>query len=96
LTSIDLFRQAVLKIKNFPILYIPIGYLPIDTERKSGFLFPTFGWSKIDGVLFDQKYFWAINRWSDTTFNTNRVLGGWQHGVDYRYIRSKEGFIKIT
>jgi hypothetical protein len=24
------------------------------------------------------------------------VLGGWQHGVDYRYIRSKEGFIKIT
>jgi len=83
-----LFRQAVLKIKDFPILYIPIGYLPIDTKRKSGFLFPTFGWSKIDGVLFDQKYFWAINRWSDATFNTNRVLGGWQHGVDYRYVRS--------
>ena len=83
-----LFRQAVLKVKNFPILYIPIGYLPIDTKRKSGFLFPTFGWSKIDGILFDQKYFWAINRWSDATFNTNRVLGGWQHGVDYRYVRS--------
>jgi len=83
-----LFRKAVLKIKDFPILYIPIGYIPIDTERKSGFLFPTFGWSKIDGVLFDQKYFWAINRWSDSTFNTKRVLGGWQHGVDYRYVRS--------
>ena len=83
-----LFRQAVFKVKNFPILYIPIGYLPMDTKRKSGFLFPTIGWSKIDGVLFDQKYFWAINRWSDATFNTNRVLGGWQHGVDYRYVRS--------
>ena len=83
-----LFRQAVLKVKNFPILYIPIGYLPMDTKRKSGFLFPTFGWSKIDGVLFDQDYFWAINRWSDATFNTNRVLGGWKHGVDYRYVRS--------
>ena len=83
-----LFRKAVLKIKDFPILYIPIGYLPIDTKRKSGFLFPTFGWSKIDGILFDQNYFWAINRWSDATFNTMRVLGGWQHGVDYRYVRS--------
>ena len=91
-----LFRKAVLKIKDFPILYIPIGYIPIDTERKSGFLFPTFGWSKIDGVLFDQKYFWAINRWSDSTFNTKRVLGGWQHGVDYRYVRSNSTQGKIS
>ena len=91
-----LFRQAVLKVKNFPILYIPIGYLPMDTKRKSGFLFPTFGWSKIDGVLFDQDYFWAINRWSDATFNTNRVLGGWKHGVDYRYVRSNNMQGKIS
>ena len=83
-----LFREAVFKIKDFPILYMPIGYLPIDTKRKSGFLFPTFGWSKIDGILFDQSYFWAINRWSDATFNTMRVLGGWQHGIEYRYVGS--------
>ena len=91
-----LFREAVLKIKNFPILYLPIGYIPIDTKRKSGFLVPTFGWSKIDGVLFNQEYFWAINRWSDATFNTKRVLGGWQHGVEYRYIASntKKGTIR--
>jgi len=83
-----LFREAILKIKDFPILYIPLGYIPMDTKRKSGFLFPTLGWSKIDGILFDQKYFWAINRWSDTTFNTRRVLGGWEHGLEYRYIPS--------
>jgi LPS-assembly protein len=83
-----LFSKAVLKIKNFPILYIPIGYIPMDTERKSGFLFPTLGWSEIDGVLFDQKYFWAINRWSDATIGTKRVLGGWQHSLDYRYVQS--------
>ena len=80
-----LFRDAIFKIKNFPILYLPIGYIPMDTTRKSGFLFPTFGWSKIDGVLFDQKYFWAINRWSDATLNTRRVLGGWNYGTEYRY-----------
>jgi LPS-assembly protein len=84
-----LFTNAVLKIKDFPVLYMPIGYIPMDTKRKSGFLFPTLGWSKIDGVLFDQRYFWAINRWSDATIGTKRVLGGWQHSLDYRYIRSK-------
>jgi len=83
-----LFREAVFKIKDFPILYIPIGYLPIDTKRKSGFLIPTFGFDLFHGGSFEQKYFWAINRWSDATFNTNRVLGGWQNGVDYRYVRS--------
>ncbi len=83
-----LFREAILKIKDFPILYIPVGYLPMDTKRKSGFLFPTLGWSEIDGILFDQKYFWAINRWSDATFNTRRVLGGWEHGLEYRYVPS--------
>ena len=51
-------------------------------------MFPTFGWSEIDGILFDQNYFWAINRWSDATFNTMRVLGGWQHGIEYRYVAS--------
>jgi hypothetical protein len=43
---------------------------------------------EIDGVLFDQKYFWAINRWSDATLGTKRVLGGWEHGIEYRYIKS--------
>ena len=83
-----LFRKAILRIKDFPILYIPVGYFPIDTKRKSGFLVPSLGWSKIDGILFDQKYFWAINRWSDATFNTKRLLGGWQHGAEYRYTSS--------
>ena len=91
-----LFTKAVLKIKDFPILYLPIGYIPMDTKRKSGFLFPTLGWSKVDGILFDQRYFWAINRWSDATIGTKRVLGGWQHSLDYRYVRSNNTQGKIN
>jgi LPS-assembly protein len=83
-----LFTNAVFKVNNFPVLYMPIGYIPMDTTRKSGFLIPTLGWSKIDGILFDQRYFWAINRWSDATIGTKRLLGGWQHSLDYRYVRS--------
>ena len=84
-----LFNEAYLKVKNFPIMYLPMGYIPINTERKSGFLVPTFGWSDVEGVLFDQSFFWAINRWSDATIKVKRVLGAWQHGIDYRYIASK-------
>ena len=84
-----LFNEAIIKIKNFPILYLPMGYMPIDRARKSGFLRPTFGWSKQkNGVLFQQQYFWAINRWSDATLSTKSVAGGWQHSLDYRYIPS--------
>ena len=91
-----LFKEAIIKIKNFPILYLPIGYIPIDRKRKSGFLFPTFGWSDIEGLLFHQEYFWAINRWSDMTINTQRVLGGWQQGLEYRYIRSNSNKGKLS
>ena len=85
-----LFDEAVMKVKNLPILYLPVGYIPLDTQRKSGFLFPTFGWSAVEGFLYQQEYFWAINRWSDATINTRRVVGGWQSGLDYRYIASNK------
>jgi len=84
-----IFNEAIIKVKNIPILYLPIGYIPINRKRKSGFLFPTFGWSDVEGLLFHEEFFWAINRWSDATINTKRLLGGWQHGLDYRYIASK-------
>jgi len=84
-----LFNEAIIKVKNFPILYIPLGYIPINRERKSGFLVPSFGWSDIEGVLFQEEFFWAINRWSDATYKTKRLLGGWQHSLDYRYIASE-------
>lgn len=95
-----LFKKAILKVKNIPILYIPIGYIPINKKRKTGFLFPIFGINTnakgFEGVSFNQEFFWAINRWSDVTFQTKRVIGGWQHGVDYRYIASKNELGRIN
>ena len=91
-----LLNEAVLKVKNFPILYLPFWYAPIDTQRKSGFMAPTFGWNYLDGITFQQQFFWAINRWSDATLNTRSIVGGWQHSLDYRYIPSNQerGYIR--
>ena len=31
-----LFTNATFKVRDIPLLYIPIGYIPIDQERKTG------------------------------------------------------------
>lgn len=83
------FTGGVLKIRDIPILYIPAGYLPIDQERKSGFLFPSFGSSAIEGTTFNNEYFWAIDDHSDATFKLGyKSKRGFNPGIEYRYTPS--------
>jgi len=63
-----LYTGGVLKIRGIPILYIPVGYIPMNQERKSGFLFPETGYSDVGGTQVDNAFFWAINDHSDATF----------------------------
>ncbi|MCK4607886.1 MAG: LPS assembly protein LptD, partial [Gammaproteobacteria bacterium] len=41
--------NAVLYLKKVPVLYTPYARFPIDTRRKTGFLFPTVGYSSQNG-----------------------------------------------
>ena len=43
------FTGGVLKVRDIPILYIPVGYLPLNTERKTGLLTPLMGYNDING-----------------------------------------------
>lgn len=84
-----LFRGGKFKIRNVPILYIPFGYVPLDTTRKSGFLLPSVGSSNIEGAFFNNSYFWAINRQSDATFYLDYMKKrGVRPGLEYRYTPS--------
>ncbi|MEC9018731.1 MAG: putative LPS assembly protein LptD, partial [Nitrospinota bacterium] len=90
------FRGGVLKIRDTPILYIPAGYLPMDQKRKSGFLFPGFGSSDIEGTTLNNEYFWAIDDHSDATFRLGyRSKRGISPGIEYRYTPSQttNGFL---
>ncbi|HIJ50530.1 MAG TPA: LPS-assembly protein LptD [Nitrospinae bacterium] len=83
------FTGGVLKIRDIPILYIPAGYLPMDQDRKSGLLFPSFGNSDIDGATLNNEYFWAIDDHSDATFKMGyRSKRGFSPGIEYRYTPS--------
>ena len=85
------FTGGVFKIRNIPILYIPAGYLPLNQERKSGFLFPGYGNSGINGTMFNNEYYWAINDHSDATFKLGyQSSRGFTPGIEYRYTPSSE------
>ena len=85
-----LFTRGVFRVKNVPILYLPIGYLPINKERKSGFLIPKIGTSNTDGFTFEPIYYWVINDYSDATLSIKYLeKRGVQPDIEYRYTPSK-------
>jgi LPS-assembly protein len=81
------FTGGILKVRNIPVLYIPAGYLPLNQERKSGFLLPAYGNSDIGGFRLDNQYYWAINGHSDATFGLGyQGKRGFSPSIEYRYL----------
>jgi LPS-assembly protein len=85
-----LLRNALLKVKGVPVLYLPVLYYPIqDDDRATGFLIPVYGASTLQGQKISNAFFWAIGRSHDATLfhdwfsKTGQGLGG-----EYRYILS--------
>jgi LPS-assembly protein len=81
-----LFTKGVFKIRGIPILYMPIYYIPMNKERKSGFLRPSWGSGGVEGVFFNNSYFWAIDKHSDATFGLDYSQNrGFKPAIEYRY-----------
>jgi len=53
-------RDAVLEIRDKPVLYMPYLTFPTSKARKSGFLMPTNGYSNIGGLDLSAPYYWNI------------------------------------
>ena len=63
-----LLRQAILKVKGVPMLYLPVLYYPTtEDDRATGFLIPTYSATTIRGQSIQVPFFWAINRSQDAT-----------------------------
>ncbi|MBI3753557.1 MAG: LPS-assembly protein LptD [Deltaproteobacteria bacterium] len=77
-------------IKNVPVLYSPYVVFPVKTERETGFLMPSVGYSGVRGAIFDNSFFWAISDSADATFYLDiESLRGIGKGIEYRYALSK-------
>ena len=85
-----ILTNAVLKVKDVPVFYLPAMYYPINKQdRATGFLIPIYGSSTIKGHTLSNAFFWAINRSQDATFyHSYYSTTGQSFGADYRYVQS--------
>src|SRR3954469_13670244 len=83
-------KNAVLKVKDVPVFYLPAMYYPINKEdRATGFLIPIYGSSDIKGQTISNAFFWAINRSQDATlYHSFYSKTGQSVGGEYRYIQA--------
>lgn len=55
-------------VYNVPVLYFPYLSLSVGYKRKSGLLYPVFGSSNDDGILYAQPVYFSPQDWWDMTF----------------------------
>jgi LPS-assembly protein len=93
-------KNAVFRIKDVPVLYLPVMYYPINKEdRSTGFLMPGYGHSRIRGQTLSNAFFWAINRSADATlYHQFTSKTGQDFGMDFRYIEAEgsEGSVMVN
>jgi LPS-assembly protein len=85
-----IIKNAVLKVKDVPVFYMPAMYYPINKDdRATGFLIPIYGSSTIKGQTLNNAFFWAINRSHDATlYHSYYSKTGQGFGGDYRYVQA--------
>ncbi len=64
---------------DFPVFYTPYLAFSTNKQRSSGLLFPLLGYNAVEGFIYEQPIFWAINPSIDIEFNpqirTSRSAG---------------------
>ena len=67
-TQMMSYRDAVLEIMGIPVFYFPyMAHPDPSSERRSGFMIPSAGFSSKLGAFYQQPYYWAISDSSELT-----------------------------
>ena len=79
--------NGFVEFKGVPILYVPYMTFPLNSDRKSGFLPPSFGSSTSSGFELALPYYWNIAANHDATI-TPKIFTrrGVQLGSEFRYL----------
>jgi LPS-assembly protein len=88
-------KHIKVRFKNVPIFYAPVLSFPINDDRKTGFLFPSFGFEEKSGFVLQTPYYINLAPNYDATLYP-RVYAkrGVQLGGQFRYLtRKSDGFV---
>lgn len=92
-------RHGTFRVRDIPLLYLPYGTMAVTSDRQSGLLFPYYGFSSKRGFVWQQPFYWAINKSYDATvttdLETSARLGGWG---EFRYAPNEntEGLLSAS
>jgi LPS-assembly protein len=82
-------RHVWFHVKDVPVLYTPYMAFPVKTERESGLLTPSFGYSNNKGTLASLAWYQVIDRHMDATIYLDYLSDiGLGKGLEYRYALS--------
>ncbi len=80
-------RHMVFYLKDIPTLYFPYMIYPAKTERESGLLIPSAGYSKKRGFSYGAAYYQVLGVNQDATLYLDYLSKmGIGKGMEYRYI----------
>lgn len=86
-TQVGTASHAYIDFMSVPILYTPWLNFSLNSERKSGFLSPSYGSTVNSGVEFSQPYYWNIAPNRDATITPRYMTKrGLQLTSELRYL----------
>jgi len=81
--------QTTLYIKDIPIFYTPYFGFSTNTDRKTGFLKPTIGWSDNEGIFYAQPLYYAPSlNYDFELIPYIKTKRGYGNALRYRYADS--------
>lgn len=84
-------RNARLTFKGVPLLYSPWLSFPLDDRRKSGLLYPGFGYSADDGFDLSVPWYWNIAPNQDATITARWIeKRGPMLGLEHRFLAQRQ------
>lgn len=79
--------NALLYVKDVPVMYLPYFGYPTDQTRRSGLLIPTFGFSNGEGFYYQQPIYLAPQNWWDVELHPQiRTSRGEGIYSDFRFV----------
>ncbi|MDR3504126.1 MAG: LPS-assembly protein LptD [Legionella sp.] len=92
--KVGVARNVKLRIREWPVFYLPYLSFPTSKERKSGFLMPVVGYSNVGGFDLGVPYYWNMAPNYDLTLTPHLYTErGVMLGADYRYLTGKSSGI---
>lgn len=80
-------KNAVLRLGNVPVFYLPYMKFPIDDRRQTGFLVPRIGDSSLNGFDLTVPWYWNIAPHRDATLFPRYMSDrGLMLGGEFRYL----------